>query len=92
MTSADDVVSHIRFDNTKSESLISYSITGNANGDSWNEIKLIFNGSDADMTVNVKRGDWKIIARDGVINADGIGSCQGGKLTVEHRSALILAR
>ncbi len=93
MTTAEDVAKHIVFDNTNNEpNLISYSIKDNANGDTWKEIKLIFNGSDDSKEVKVPKGNWIVVAQDGQLNAEGLGMNKGGKLTVAPRSALILAK
>lgn len=85
MTSADQIAKHIVFDNidsSKTPNLISYSITDNANGDSWKEIKVVFNGASSPQTVNIKKGNWTVIAKDYQINADGLGSSKGGKITL----------
>ena len=92
MTTAEQIAKHIVFDNTAEDNLISYSIKDNANGDSWKEIKLIFNGSNEVAEVKVKKGEWTIIAQDGQLKADGLNECKGGKLSVAPCSALILAR
>lgn len=92
MTTAEQIAKHIVFDNTAEDNLISYSIKDNANGDSWKEIKLIFNGSNEVAEVKVKKGEWTIIAQDGQLKADGLSECKGGKLSVAPCSALILAR
>ncbi len=92
MTTAEQVAKHIIFDKVEGDNLISYSIVDNANGDAWKEIKLVFNGSAEAREVKVKKGEWTIIAQDGKINANGMGSTKGGKLTVAPCSALILAR
>lgn len=92
MTTADAIARHIKFDKTDRDNLISYSIKDNANGDEWKEIKLVFNGSEQPEEVKIAKGDWIVIARDGKINADGMGGFKGGKITVEPTSALILAR
>ena len=91
MTTTEDVAKHIVFDTVESDNLISYSIIDNANGDSWNEIKLVFNGSKEVREIEVKEGVWTIIAQDGKLNAEGLGTSKGGKLTVAPCSALILA-
>ncbi len=91
MTTADEIARHIKFDRTE-PGLVSYSIVDNANGDSYKEIKLAFNGSDEPQTIKVAKADWTVIADDGNIKADGLGSSKGGKLTVAPRSALILGR
>ena len=92
MTTAEQVARHIVFDKVNIPNLISYSIKDNANGDEWKEIKLVFNGSDEAREVKIKKGEWIIIANDGAICAEGMGMTNGGKMTIEPRSALILAR
>ena len=92
MTTAEEVARNLVFDNVKEPNLISYSLKNNANGDEWKEIKVIFNGADAERTVNVVKGNWTIIAQDGKLNAEGLGTTRGGKLSVAPTSALILAR
>ena len=92
MIDADDIARNLVFDDTADELLISYSLHNHANGDSFDEIKLIFNGSDDDKEVEVPTGNWTILATDGHINAGGLGATRGGKLRVAHRSATILAR
>ncbi len=47
------------------------------------EIKLVFNGADKPQTVDIKKGDWKIVAKDGHISAAAdLGATEGGKITV----------
>lgn len=92
MTTAEAIAKHIVFDNVKGENLISYSIKDNANGDEWKEIKLVFNGSNEVQEVKIKKGEWIIVAQDGKLKADGMGTTKGGKMTVAPTSALILAR
>ena len=92
MTTAEEIAKNIVFDKVEGDNLISYSIKNNANGDEWKEIKLVFNGGDEDVTVNIPKGNWIVVAEDGNINAQGLGTSKGGKTVVPHRSALILAR
>lgn len=94
MTSAADIARNLKFDRLPAgtTNLISYSLLNHANGDSWREIKLVFNGSDRPQSVNIPRAKWLVIARDGSINPEGMGTLRGGRVTVEPRSALILAR
>ncbi len=92
MTTAGEIARNIVFDKVSTPNVISYSIKNNANGDEWREIKLVFNGSANPYVAKIPKGDWQIIARDGSINADGLGSTRGGTIVVEPTSALILAR
>lgn len=96
MTSADDIARHLVFDNIDSQktpNLISYTLRDHANGDSWRDIKVVFNGASEPQTVTVSKGKWMVVARDGKIAPDGsLGSFKGGKITLAPYSALILAR
>lgn len=92
MTTADEIARNIVFDKVSAPNVISYSIRNNANGDAWREIKLVFNGSNEAYTTKIPKGKWIIVARDGSINPDGMGTFEGGKISVEPTSALILAR
>lgn len=96
MTSADDIARHLVFDkidSSKTPNLISYSLKDHANGDEWKEIKVVFNGASKPQTVNVKKGNWKIVAKDGKISPDAsLGASNGGKITLAPYSALIMAQ
>lgn len=92
MTTAEDIAKHIVFDKVTADNLVSYTIEDNANGDSWKEIKVVFNGSDKAQIVKVPKGNWTIVAMDGRIDKDGLGQSKGGKVTVAPQAALILAR
>ncbi|MDE6716567.1 MAG: type I pullulanase [Muribaculaceae bacterium] len=96
MSSAADIAKNLVFDkidSKKTPNLISYSLKNNANGDSWKEIKVVFNGASEPQKVNIKKGDWKIVASDGVISPEGnLGISKGGEVTVPAYSALILAQ
>lgn len=92
MTTAGEIARNIVFDKITSPNVISYSIKNNANGDEWKEIKLVFNGSASPFVAKIPKGDWTVVARDGQLKADGLGSSKGGTVVVEPTSALILAR
>ena len=96
MTSAEDIARHLKFDkidSSKTPNLISYTLSGNANGDAWKDIKVVFNGASYEQTVSIPKGKWMIVAKDGKINpTEGLGDFAGGKITLAPYSALILAR
>ena len=90
LTTAEEIAQHIKFDETEADNLISYSITGNAGGDQWKEIKLVFNGANEAQSVKIKKDDWTIVAQDGQLDMNGIGHSNGGTITVAPHTALIL--
>ncbi|MDE6380505.1 MAG: type I pullulanase [Muribaculaceae bacterium] len=95
MTSAEQIAKHLAFDDIDSEktpNLISYTLKGNANGDSWKDIKVIFNGSDEARSVKLPKGTWNAAVKDGKVDPEaGLGSFKGS-VSVAPRSALILKR
>lgn len=92
MTTADEIAKNIVFDKVDAPNVVSYSIRNNANGDEWKEIKLVFNGSADPFVAKVPKGDWIVVARDGSLRSEGMGSSRGGNVVVPPTSALILAR
>lgn len=91
MTSAQDIANNIVFELTD-DNFIAYSIKNNANGDEWQEIKVILNGGDEERSFTVEEDDWTIVAHDGLINHKGLAQTRGGLFTVPQRSATILGR
>ncbi len=92
MTTAEEIAKNIVFDKVDAPNVVSYSIRNNANGDEWKEIKLVFNGSADPFVAKVPKGDWIVVARDGSLRSEGMGSSKGGNVVVPPTSALILAR
>lgn len=92
MTTAADIARNLVFDNETRNNVISYSLKNHANGDSWKEIKIVFNGNDKSVDVRIPKGKWTIVAYDGKIKASGMGKSNGGNMSVPAYSALILAQ
>lgn len=95
MTSADQIAKHLVFDKIDSEkipNLISYTLKDNANGDSWKEIKVIFNGGDEARTIKLPKGTWNAVVKDGKIDPKAGLGVLSGTVKVAPRSALILKR
>lgn len=95
MTTAADIAKHLKFDkidSKKTPNLISYTLSGHANGDSWKDIKVVLNGADTPREISVKKGNWIIVAHDGQIHPEGLDTFKGGKITLAPYSALILAQ
>lgn len=96
MTTAEDIATNLVFDeidSTVTPNLISYTLKDHANGDNWEEIKVVLNGASNAQTVDIPAGKWKIVAMDGKIDPEGaLGATEGGKMTLAPYSALILAK
>lgn len=96
MTTAEQIAKHLEFDKIDTEktpNLISYTLKDNANGDTWKDIKVIFNGSDEERIIKLPKGTlWNAVVNGGKINLEeGLGSFKGN-VKVSPRSATILYR
>jgi len=58
MTSKEMINKHLNFVNLKEENTIAYKISGNANGDEWKEIFVIFNGSNENLNYKLEESQW----------------------------------
>ncbi|MFT4758799.1 MAG: pullulanase [Saprospiraceae bacterium] len=90
MTTNAQIQQHLQFLNMKENNLVGYQISANANGDEWKDIVVVFNGNTDSKTVDLPKGDWRIVCQNGVIDENGIGEFKGGKIEVAEHSALIL--
>ena len=70
--------------------VVGFMLTNHAGGDSWNNIVVILNGSREPQDIDIPAGNYTVVACDGTINQQGLGHMQGGKISVNAQSALIL--
>ena len=88
LAKADLVRKHLQFLPTQ-PCLVAYRLTDNAGGDAWRDIYVVLNGNAEQREIEVPEGTYTVVCRDGTINEQGLGTLQGGKVTVAPRSALI---
>ena len=87
MQTAKEIRDNIRFYDNLPEGLIGYRIQGEAVGDKWKEILVVFNGSGTANEFSMPAGKWKLgIESNGNLQAGNMN----GKLLVEPYSAIIL--
>lgn len=92
MTSTEMVQKHLQFLPIEQDNLIAYTISGNANGDDWKDILVIYNGNAAYQTVNIPEGSWKIVLDGERMSEEGLGTINAKGLTVPGRTAIVLAQ
>lgn len=69
--------------------LVAFKIAGNANGDQWKEILVVFNGNQEAKTISLPEGTWTIALENLVIQETGIRKASE-RLDIGASSALIL--
>jgi len=89
---ADLVRKHLEFLPT-ADCLVAYRLTAPQQGrgkDSWGSAIIILNANAESRVVEIPQGEYTIVCQDGKIDEQGLGTVQGGKVTVAPQSALIL--
>ncbi|MEM1214189.1 MAG: type I pullulanase [Bacteroidota bacterium] len=90
MTQTEDIQANLKFLDLEDPLLVGYTLNGAAVGDSWGEIRVVFNGSDTAKTIELPEGNWQVVAEKGKININGLRGLQAGKYALARNSALIL--
>ena len=88
MGNADLVRKHLEFLDAP-KGVVAYRLKGYAGRDDWRDIIVILNASKTDIEVNIPKGDYTIVCREGHIDEHGLGTIQGEKLSVSPQSAII---
>jgi pullulanase len=84
------IQSHLNFLDIKDPNIIAYQISGNANGDSWKNILVIFNGNTAEKKITLPGGTWTLAADENTVNEGGIRNIEAGEIPLPATSAYIL--
>ena len=70
--------------------MVAYCLKDYAGGDTWGDIVVALNANKEAKTINIPKGKYTIVCKDGKINEDGLGTVTGPTVTVPPQSALIL--
>ena len=90
MGDADMVRDKLEFLPVDGDNLVAYTIKDNANGDTWKDIVVGYNGRTSDATLTVPDGKYTIVCSDGKIDQNGLGTSPGTTVTIPAQSALIM--
>lgn len=90
MPSAEMIRQYLKFIDIDDPLLIEYQISGNANGDKWKDILVLFNGDQQSKKVKIPTGSWILAADGNSINEKGIKQNIQAEITIPATSAYIL--
>ena len=90
MRSAEMINEKMRFTGKYIPGIIQYELGENANGDSWKQILMLFNGNNYSVELDIPQADWLVIAEDGEINPNGMGRVSTQKVRIHPTSMMIL--
>ncbi len=69
MPTTEMIQQHLKFmDFPEGSLLVGYTISDNANGDSWSNILVLFNGNQVDKPIDLPAGNWTMVLRGGEID------------------------
>lgn len=85
---------HLRFLNTDDQPLlVGYTLNNHANGDTWKNIAVFYNGDNKDAVFTMPNTSWKIIADGNMINENSKQKINIDKqITIPAYSMVILAQ
>lgn len=80
----------LTFVNLNSDNVIAYLLTDHANGDSWKNIMVLFNGSPQNQGFPVPPVRWTIAVNVDAAHPEGLGSFKAYNLLVPPYSAIVM--
>ena len=92
MTSTQQITTHLHFLDTYESNVIAYTISENANEDTWSDILVILNGNTDFKKVTIPEGSWTIVVDEEQVNEAGLGKITGKQLTIAPSSAMVLKK
>ena len=90
MPSTKMIQEHLKFLETNDPSVIAYQLTGNANGDKWNTIMVVLNGSANTKQLKIPSGNWVLVGNGDKIDQNGINKINALTVDVPGTTAYIL--
>jgi len=89
MKTTSDIQKNLEFLDYDGSNFLAYQIGDNANGDEWNKILVLLNGSDLNKTIKLPQGTWTLIADGNQIKNSGIAQ-RSSTITIPAMTAFVL--
>ena len=92
MPTADMLATHLEFFADTPETLLAYQLRNNANGDTWKNIIVVYNGAPEPASITLPEGSWQLAADGNTVNTSGISGRTDlrGSLEVPGQTGMIL--
>jgi pullulanase len=91
MSNSDEVRAKLHFPGKYIPGIIHCELTDHANGDSWKNILLFYNGNNYSVDLEIQEKRWLIVAQNGEIHPRGMGHVTTAKIKLHPVSMMILA-
>jgi len=90
MPSAEMIQKHLEFIPLEDEHLVAYTLNNNANGDQWETILVVLNGSKQKKTIELPEGSWTLVVDKDAIDENGLKQGISGEMNIPGSSGMIL--
>ncbi len=90
MPTTEMIQQHLKFLDMPESNLIGYIISGNANGDSWGNILVLFNGNKTAIAVSIPAENWTMVLNGEKYDDSGVKTIRGGEVTIPASTALVM--
>lgn len=91
MTSSGMIRQNLEFFDVKKDNVVAYQLKNFANGDSWKNIIVLFNGSNKNQAIEIPAGQWTEVFNHTGYSKTGHRRINGTSVNVPAVSAVILA-
>lgn len=90
MATTSEIQKNLKFIDTN-DSTIAYTISNNANGDSWSDIAVVVNAGKEDTEVTLPKSNWTVVADGEKAGIDSITTISDSKVIVPAGTSMVLA-
>ncbi len=91
MKTQNDVTDNLSFLHSKNNT-IAYQIIGENVGDQWKKIVVILNGNKNKQNVQIPKGNWTYVLKNGKYDEENLGKSSGGRVKVDGIDMIILVQ
>ena len=92
LTSAQDVASHVSPVSGLDANVMAFDITGDVNGETAEELFLIFNANETATTVALPEGSWNVYINGEKAGDEALSTVKGSEVEVAPISAMVLVK
>ena len=90
MPTTDMLAQHLQFLDTPAPNMVAYTLSGNANGDTWKDILVVFNANKDYHSMPLPEGSWTLVADGEKAGTESLGKASGKSLTIPGITAMVL--
>lgn len=91
MYEKDQVANYLKF-LPNARSCVSFILENHANGDTWKDIIVIYNGANHCNSVSIPEGSWNVVVNKNSAGTEIIETIKGSNVAVESTSMMVLYR